>query len=222
MDHRVLSLFEIPGHALIVGKTKSGKSYLCRWLLKNLWMARKFASGGIISMTSSMTGEWDCIPKQYHIHPDATKKYMQLLMDQQRQLVSQGIKRNIFLVIDDAIGMIDWSDRFYIQFMGTARQYYISVFIIVQYMVRVHPSIRAQTDNIFYMRMCSERELANAYNQSFSLNFKYEEFKAFLRANTEGSYKAIRHHNSSTSNQADRIFCILQAPSQEVPFYMNF
>ncbi len=217
----VFEFVSIPGHTITAAKTKAGKTHFTRYMLKELWLQGKFSFGVVISATSSFSGDWDCVPAKWHIHPRDAEAYLEKLMATQASLRKQGQIYQGFVVIDDSIGCIPWSKPWWLQFFSVARQHNLSIFAILQYLVSIPPSLRGQSDQLIFLKLNSEREFKNCYESSFSHKMKYPDFLQFMNKYTEKQFSAILCHNSSSSNNFSDIYKVMVAP-RYTPFRMEY
>jgi hypothetical protein len=178
-----------------------------------------FNYGAVISSTLH-TGDWDCIPANYRVSPDNGEEYLKRLITFQKKKLQFGIKLNAFVILDDILGHFNFNSRFWVAFITTCRQYYISVFILTQYINKVPPTFRVQISYYFLLKMISEEELVGIREQCFPWLSKKEFREMFQRfTNNRG---IIFVDNKTLSNDSKDMYKPLQIPSDVKPFYLSY
>jgi len=210
-------LLQIPGITLVIGKTQSGKSHLLNYIIKNLYFEGYFKFGVVISSTSLFNDEWTCVSKNFHIVPDRAEQYLKSLLIKMAKYKQLKINVPGFIIIDDCLGALKWRDDFWTQIACTIRHYNLSLFITTQYLNKVPSVIRSQCSQYFFLKMLNMRELKSAYEQCFSMFFKFNDFIKFVAENTK-YYNAIYVNNHSLNN--DDIIKIIQAPPRIAKWVM--
>lgn len=134
---------------LIIGPPKRGKSHLIRWLIVDGMRQGKWDHICILTPTKH-SGDYNFIQPQSCVHGDPGKKgcnYMKVietLIKQQRyisiKLGERAPKRGegrVLLVIDDALGLLDWNNGAFTSLVSTYRHNGIDVMISTQSITKI-------------------------------------------------------------------------------------
>lgn len=135
---------KVPATILLVGKRFTGKSYMLRWMLKEL--NDRFDYGYLISPTA-FTGDWNCFPK-HRLRERLNESFIEQLLLVQRRLMQQGHNTSTYLAIDDGLGTVDFRTKAWMRLAATARQYQISLFVVTQRFLQIPPVLRDNSDYI--------------------------------------------------------------------------
>lgn len=180
--------FEVPRIYLFLGKTKSGKSYAMKYIL------REAISQGVLNENNSLVFTTTKFNGQYNWLPHVTQKYDARLLNSviaqakaMREKYNDRIKP-FFIIFDDIMGDIDMRKTpELVRLMTTYRHYNISIFIAQQYCMGgvCSPAIREQIGYIFAFANTgarSEKNIFESYCQPYFDSKK--EFAATMKAIT--------------------------------------
>jgi hypothetical protein len=142
---------------LLVGTSKSGKSYLLRYMLRSMLSARLFKFGLVFTATK-FNGGYDWLPDKY-VYVDFD---MDVLLAYMNFLVRIKIPPS-FIVFDDIISSLPLGTRLWSQFMATFRHYNITLFISTQYVNMADALMRSQTDYAYLFQMHSDAQFKSTY-----------------------------------------------------------
>jgi hypothetical protein len=182
---------------LFVGSSEQGKSHLIKYLLINLCMMKKFKTG-IVFTTTKFTGGYDFIANKNLIiskyDEDILKKYLKKI----REANTNGNSCPNFIIFDDMIGSLDVRSPFIQNFVSTFRHYNIGIFISTQYVYRVDPLFREQTNRCFIFKQNTKRSYEALY-EAFGLGFEdYKSFKKQLDLITSEPYRCLLYKKEDT------------------------
>jgi len=216
---KLSQLFKIPSHTVIVGKTDSGKSHILKLIIK-IYVHKVYFHLEQLLTTTSFNGDWDCIPKDFHINPNNAEAYIKQLLIILKKLKLQGITVHGFLIIDDCLASLSWNDSLWTKVATTIRHYGVSLFITTQYFLKLPPVIRTQASQLIFMKMFVNKELKACWESCFPF-MKYSEFIDFIRKNTQ-KYSAIFVNNHAQTNNDSELYKIIKAPAYIAPFFLKF
>lgn len=134
-----------PGMNVLCASPGSGKSYLIKWLIYNLWKRKKF-NYGVVFCPTAHNGSYDWMPKNV-FEAFITKKVKAAkdepadLRNKELDTIIQYQKHNItskaFIIFDDCIGSIPFNSSQMSNFITTYRHYRITCFIVTQYIFKI-------------------------------------------------------------------------------------
>jgi len=198
------------------GKPKSGKSHLIKYFM---YIHRNFFDYGIVLTKTKFNDGYDYVPDSY-VHPDYNEDKIRSLMKLQADLVSDGIKKNAFVIIDDCLTK-QFDKQLFTDLITQHRHFNITVIISTQYIYKINPTIRECANFAIIFRQSTTRSL-NALFESFGSHFnKFDEFKNYIVKNT-GDYKFILVDINSTSDNIDEIYKVMKAPENIPKFKLKF
>jgi len=212
-------MISLPSITTIIGITGSGKSHLCKWLVKDLAFHKKINNIGVISTTiieGSDKDDWSSIPTHKKMNYDVAEEYITNLIKYHRNLEKQNINYHSLVIIDDCMGLIKFNNDKWVVILSTCRHYNISFIIIAQYIKKLPTIVRSQSSYFFFFRMTDHLEFRGCFETCFS-NMKYNDFKLFV--NSIGKYQAIFFDKKNPNNN-DRVR-LIQAPSHISSFFIN-
>lgn len=148
----------LPGLLYFVGASKSGKSYLARYILCSLWLQKKFECGVVFTPVGkwSSTAKYDFIYNEESViencptSPEGEAQLRAWLAYLKEETIKRkGTAPSTYMVIDDFAGEIDIYNRFFKRFIATYRHYGVTPFIISQDPKGYGPFIRTQCTGWF-------------------------------------------------------------------------
>ena len=150
----------------LIGKRRSGKSYMIRDLLYNHFhKQRKYKNIMLISPTSNMNTDYDLIPNKNKFE-NFSSDLLEGLMERQKKLIKDDPKGkyDTCIVLDDVVNMSDKNEaRILSGLLVKSRHYRISVILSLQYLKsREFPP--ASRDNIDYAVIFKQHNKENVKN----------------------------------------------------------
>jgi hypothetical protein len=210
---------KIPEDGLIVinGRKKSGKTFMCHWLLA--MMAPKYDGGMFISDSMHTIMQWRInLPSGFIFqNPDDAKQLVQLIKDwlivvksRNDKRVERGQPMRKYLLVLDDIGydsktLNSTEMRRLIQ---NARQVGVSIWIITQYLYQLHQQIREAIDFAICFRETSAKALKKIKEDVFHIIGS--DFEAVFKAATGRRRKRRPDEEEVDYNKAcpPRAICI--------------
>ena len=141
-----ISKIEANAFCLIMGKRRTGKS----WLIKDILSHKSglFSSGHVISCTDSIGKTYSQFAPQVTIDEGFDRKEVADLLSGYHKLAQERQKQNSFLIIDTLMGgPKDW-DALAPAFIN-GRQYRLFVAVTMQYPEGLKPALRLNVDYVF-------------------------------------------------------------------------
>jgi len=159
----------IPNITLINAPPQSGKTYLIKYILTDLFKTKK-VKYGIVFTTTNFTDSYDFIPENY-VHSLYNEDIIKNLMEIQVNQIKENKKADpCFLVFDDMIGSIKFNSNIIKKLFSTFRHYNILIIISTQYLFSIPPLIRECTTYFVTFNIDSHRSIKAIY-ESFMLDF---------------------------------------------------
>lgn len=148
-----------------MGSTFAGKTHYLRHLFKKIY--RNFHYGVVYSSTDKITKEYDWLPdsNRYDQWEDSEGKLgfktvmERMLASQAHSVAVYGEKRcpRVFMIIEDPFGKIDFHhEPVFLTVAGQLRKYFITLFMLVQYVRYISPPLRNSTRKLFIFRNSEE------------------------------------------------------------------
>jgi GTPase SAR1 family protein len=138
-------LFErIPNITLITACPNSGKTFLCRYLLHNLFQNQKL-NYGLVFCATAFNESFSFLPKKYIYSQFDENKIKQLMNIQITQMHQSGEAKPAFIIFDDMIGSVNFTTPLFSKLITTYRQYNILLIFTTQYLFKVPPVLRECT-----------------------------------------------------------------------------
>ena len=125
---------KLPFSMVIVSKRNSGKSYLCKHLLKLLMMDNKlFDYIVLFSSTAHLSKDFECLPKKA-IQEDFSTTKVNKILEYQKKLKDSKNPKQCLIILDDTIGAkIDASFKTNLDLLfSRGRHYNVSIIFISQ------------------------------------------------------------------------------------------
>ena len=95
---------KLPFSMVIVSKRNSGKSYLCKHLLKMLMMDNKlFDYCVLFSSTAHLSKDFECLPKKA-IQEDFSTTKINKILEYQKKSKDTNNPKQCLIILDDTIG----------------------------------------------------------------------------------------------------------------------
>lgn len=169
-----------PSFFLLSASPASGKTSMIKYLIYILSKANRFSAGFVFTNTG-FNGDFSFLPQKAVSAYNEEK--LKSIMRYQREGVNDGTAKNIFIVLDDVLGSINWSSNLWTGIISTYRHYKITLFVSTQYIYRVPPLIRACASYAFVFAP-KEGRTVKALHETFGNGMCAKEFEAMLRENT--------------------------------------
>jgi len=172
----------------VLGRRNTGKSVLMKNLLYH--MPRPDYAMAMAPTEDTLREFREFLPEACIFDHFAQEK-LDKLVTVQRELVSQGKKRTVLIILDDCIyekGVLKSTAMRYIFFNG--RHDHISLICTAQYMMDISCDVRANIDYIMTMRETNRNNRDKLYKYYFGHFEKFSEFDKVMTACTQ-DYKCL-------------------------------
>jgi GTPase SAR1 family protein len=181
---------KLPNISLICAPPASGKTYLIKYLLTDLYKKKKIDYGVVFCSTSFNKDNFDYIPENYLYSSYDENIILNLMNIQQQQIDFNDKAKPAFIVFDDMLGLIKFDSKLIIELFTKYRHYNITILITTQYIYAIPPLLRECTTFFFTFYLSSYRSLKAIYDCFLGDFDNYKECKKFIIDNT-GDYKFI-------------------------------
>ena len=203
----------MPSLFLFVGKSKSGKSYLLKYLISYYCLTEKHFNFGLVLTGSDYNHEYKFLPSH------AVHKYEEEVLNQYIDSLKE--KKNngeelppSFLVLDDILGLISRSKAWQ-NLISTYRHLNITLFISVQYLRTEASStlIREQTGALFAFKTTNINTMKCFFDYFGSNIFEnLEGFKERFQKCTTEKHSCCLYLDHDKSMTKNTNFLMLKAP----------
>jgi hypothetical protein len=213
--------FETPGLFLTIAKKYSGKTHLLKWMIYKIAMAGKFDYGMVVSGTAE-TGEWNIVPgRQIFSTWGEGKPVIEKLIASQKKFLAEKSKLpNVFIVLDDIIGVIPTNDNLMSRLATSARHWKITLFVCIQSAKKIPPIFRINAEYIFVFRQIDNTQVGTIYDEFGGLFGSKEEFSNYLKEYVK-NYTALFINTKTQNNEKKDMFGLIKAPPDVPPFFIG-
>jgi hypothetical protein len=192
---------------VLLGKRRTGKSYLVRDLLYN--KRHDVPIGTVISRTDHMGHFYDQFIPPLLIHKRYTAELLKkVLKRQQMAIEEQWNKKNAFLLMDDCLADAkDWkNDEMIKEIFFNGRWYKLLLILTMQSPMGIPPDFRTNIDYTFILKNNNAADREKIYKNYAGIFETKEMFNKVLDACTE-DYNALVIDNTTHSNNiSDQVF----------------
>jgi hypothetical protein len=218
-----LDLIEVPSCSIFVGNTATGKTHAFRWLFSKI--CDKFDYGIVISSTCRVNDDYDFIPKKY-LHDTFDHTIIEQLEAESKRHAEKRKRRpthkvpNVFIIIDDIIGTIDFrtSEGRIFDNVSKWRHINISTFFIVQHFTYLPPVVRGSARQVFVTKV-NDKNIASLY-ETCACGFSGKvAFKQYLDDNCR-DYNLICFN--PCAGYSGELATIVKPPAERVQFKLAY
>jgi len=209
--------FNLPNIFLIIGKPRSGKSYLTRYLLQQFFMDKtrakkdRLAFGRVFTGTGN-NGDYDFLPAKsindgYSV--EALEQWLKFLKKKDTQIKKEKGKQaklpQNFIVFDDLMGKLN-NDNTFAHFLSRFRHFNTSIFLCNQRLVSQTSgtNIREFANYVFLFKTAGEKNKKSYFEHWFSELYKtYDEFETAFLDITKPKHQCIFWHDHDDDDGFD-------------------
>jgi hypothetical protein len=161
-------IHEIPNDAtiLLIGRRRTGKSFLTRWILYN---KRKVFPFGLVMTQTKYNKFWSTYIHKHSVWGDYSSSTLGRLIKRQAALVNEnvwGVDPRVFVVLDDLAADSQLrSDYMLRSFFYYGRHLKAFVVVTAQWFKALSPGCRENADYIFLFGMTNVNELEAIYEE---------------------------------------------------------
>lgn len=179
------ALFDkIPNITLVCAGPNSGKSYLCKYILQDLFKNNKLKYG-IVFCATSFNQSYDFLPKKYIYSQYDENKLIQFINLQIGQIKKSGKAEPAFIIFDDMIGSINFTSPLFNKLITTYRHYNILLIFTTQYLFKIPPVLRECCTYFVTFKQPTKKSVQAIYETFMNEMETYEECKRFIDSNTQ-------------------------------------
>lgn len=195
-----MSYIETPSLILLCASPGAGKSYMIRYLLTTMCKRGKFNYGIIITGTD-FDGEYSNIIDDQYIYSGWDEQLIQDVMDM--QINAGGMNAPpMFIVLDDCLGMVDFSSTVWVELVSRHRHYNITPIIAVQHLLGIKSPLTYNCARYCIMfKQTSEKAIKTLYSYFGQCFNTWKEFRTYLDANTK-DYATLVYDAKGNTNTA--------------------
>lgn len=172
----------LPTTFLLVGRPRSGKSHMVKYLLQQFFTKIPHkCQFGIVFAAKATLCEYDYLPEKSLIEGYSEQFLMKYLdnLTEHKKKTGKPIPHN-FIVFDDLVGLLESNTGAFVNFITTFRKTNTSVFIATQYLNRnISPTVRVCIFNAILFYAADKRSLTAMYD-AFGMH-GYDSFEAFKK-----------------------------------------
>lgn len=171
---------QFPTLILLLGKSKSGKSYLIKWLIRQYTQKIHHFQYGLVLTGSYYNHEYEYLPS--HAVHEYKAEILDTYINNLKQKKTEGNGKPLpasFLVLDDCLGLITKTPAWQ-NLLSTYRHLNITLFLSVQYLKSESSStlVREQTGVLFAFKSTNVNVIKCLYDYYASEVFEnFEDFK---------------------------------------------
>ena len=194
-------------------KRGSGKSYLCRYLVK--LEQKEFDEIFVISATEDFNNFYKTFINEKNIYSVFSSEWLAKFLDNIEKMTKKGDKKKVLLILDD-VGSEDEfkKDTTIKKIFIRGRHTGISILIMQQYMYQISSICRSNADWVLcgQMNAASVQILADEY--LLGLMSKKEFIQMYHRASSNYNFLLINNNSVKNIENIDEIYGKIKTPSQ--------
>lgn len=197
--------------SIVVGPPKRGKSHLIRWLIIRGMKEGKWDWIVVFSPTKH-NGDFKFIEPQSAIHSEFGKfeEVVENLLNVQKDLsirlgrVPTSGEGRVLLVVDDALGSINWNKPIWTRLASTFRQYGVDCIISTQYIAKLPKCFFSMVTVGYVFRLIMDSDVRYIWDrwlcQCDGTGLKtWEDLKKFMQEKMPIEHKKFLRVNLNTS-----------------------
>lgn len=195
----------LPSNILFLGMTGSGKTYCFKKLYQKYWK-HKVDLTYLISPTAPYSGDYEGIIKDQYILSDMTNAPNKIreIVDFCKQQKLKKKSFSVMLIIDDALGVINFNDDYFANMLATSRHINLTVVLMMQNLTKyLSPTLRNNLSYIFINKI-ADSNIECLYNLCGCWETR-KDTKIFLRENLH-EYNTIMIDKKDINNPPPLIF----------------
>lgn len=211
-----LSWMEDGSIMVMIAKRRSGKSWVCRAILKHL-SERGFPGGVIISKTENNNPFYSGFIPDLFIHYNYSNRILQNVFTRQEKIIDKKKEKEkkgktldprIYIVMDDCLADAkDWKTAepilgiFY-----NGRHLQMTFLLTMQDCLGIKPALRNNTDYTFLLSNNMENEQKRIHSNYGAVIGKFNTFKEFFTTITEDHCCLVINNAGSSNDFLDIVF----------------
>lgn len=194
---------------IIDGKRGSGKTFFLRDMMFKL--KDRYPMGLVFTKTGKLNKFWQAhVPDQY-IHNGYEPLAMEKLMKEQEKMIEQGFHKHMniwkFVIFDDVVGEDDFHNHPELEDVFTlGRHLRLAVFFITQYIYKVSPNMRENTD-VLVQLITKRKGSREAVADEFLGSLPRKEAMALIDSCTQDRHALVIFNRSISMKLEDYVFC---------------
>ena len=200
----------------LIAKRGSGKSWVCRSILK--FLDKKGMPGGIvIAPTDDKTHFYSEFFPETFIHYEFETSILENVLDRQKKIIKKmnekrakgkKIDPRIYVVMDDCLASKGkWDkERSIREIFQNGRHYFITYILVMQYPLGIKPELRSNFDYIFLLHEEFHNVLKKIYENYAGMFPNLDSFKQVFNELTDNHGCMVINNRSTGKNLIDKIF----------------
>lgn len=223
-------LMKPPFCALLIGKPKSGKSHLAKYLTYFYCAARhslapnELAQWVVVFTGSRFNDDYSFLPEQAirEYSKDSFIEYKERMDQMASEAKRQGKKlpQNL-LIMDDLAGILNASDELFNSFVTRHRHYSTNIIVCIQYVNKnISTTVRECITHAFLFKS-KKRITIKALWEAFGQDFSLEDFEQLLWAranNEEHTCMLVMEHVDEIAENYRTFKAPAQLPNRRIVF----
>ena len=185
-------MLNFPSIIMVCGAPCSGKTYPIHYLISR--NASKLNWGYVVCFIGIQS---------YVFMPDefVTEIYQESEIERIVDLLRDS-GESAFLVLDDCMGSVNWSNNFWIKLLSGHRHWNLTIIVASHYLSKIPPFLREYTNYCFLFRQNSYRSTKLLYEAFGQHGFETDrEFSSFLREHTSTPYTTVLYKRDESDPQ---------------------
>ena len=207
----------IPNITIVCTPPNSGKSYLIKYLLTELFRHKKFKYG-IVFCPTKFNGSYDFLPKEY-IHSQYKENTLIKFYNLQiKQHKDKGKAPPAFVVFDDCIGSVNFDSDIMKKLASTYRLSNMTLIFATQYIYRIPTTIREW--QLFFVTFKQTKVNSfKAIQETFISEKSVKDVKEFINDVTKEKHNFIL---VNVLEDDENKYTIGKAPEKYKPFKIKY
>ena len=198
---------------VVSAKRNSGKSILCRYLVKTY--KDSFEEIFVISMTEGVNSFYKTFINEKNIFCDFSPEWLEKFYDKIEAGVKEGQNKNVLLILDDCGSEKEFYKNPIIKRICTrGRHIFLGIIILSQYLYQTPPVVRSNCDYLIagQMNRSSQDILADEFLMG---NIDKKEFiRLYMKASSNHGFFVINNSSVKDINDIDLLYGRIQTPKE--------
>lgn len=195
----------LPSNILFVGMTGSGKTYCFKELYRRNWKNQMNLTY-LISPTAPYSKDYEGLIDDQFILSDVSiaPAKIQEIFEFCKQQKLKNKNFHVMLIIDDSLGVIDFTANYFCNMLATSRHVNLTVVLMMQNLTKyLSPTLRNNVSYIFINRL-SDSNIECLYHLCGCWDSR-KQLKLYLQENLR-DYKTILIDKKDINNPPPRVF----------------
>ena len=200
--------------SLFIAMSNSGKTFLQRYLLKQMMATKSFQWVYVITPTK-FNREWSNVVGDSNVAEEFDEDAIEKLLNHLANVAEKGKQYPGLLILDDCMGSLDWQSRLITKLASTGRHFAgLTIWASFQYYYKVPTVMRENAAYLVMLNQVNIKVAKTLLEEKANLDFENpRELKDYFKRETE-NYGAV----VIQTHDRNRPILTIRAPNPEIKF----